>query len=136
MEDYIYSFEKLEVWKKAKDLTVYLYKMTDSFPLEEKYGVVSQIRRASFSIGNNLAEGSSRSSRKDQAHFYTLAYSSAIELLNHLIVCCEIGFLSVQSLNECRMKIEKITLGVSRLKKATIIQDPAKQSQPSQPSQP
>ena len=79
---HIYSFEKLEVWKLAKDLCVYIYKLTSKFPPEEKFGLVSQMRRASVSIASNTAEGSSRVSPKDQSHFYTVAFSSTIELLN------------------------------------------------------
>ena len=75
---HIYSFEKLEVWKLARDLCVYIYKLTNTFPPEEKFGLISQMRRANISIASNIAEGSSRMGKKDQSHFYTISFSSTI----------------------------------------------------------
>ena len=88
-----------------------------SFPPEEKYGLVSQMRRASISIASNLAEGSSRITSKDQAHFSTIAYSSTIELLNQLIISKDIGFLKEELLLKGREKIEKQTLLITYLRK-------------------
>ncbi len=115
---YIYSFERLEVWKDAKELCVYIYQLTSQFPPEEKFGLVSQMRRASVSIASNITEGGSRTSKNDQAHFYTIAYSSAIELLNQLIICQSLFFISEEKLKQARLMIEPITGGVSNLKKA------------------
>ena len=115
---YVYSFERLEVWKTAKELCVYIYQLTSQFPSEEKFGLVSQMRRASISIASNIAEGGSRTSKNDQAHFYTIAYSSAIELLNQLIICQSLSFISDEKLKQARLMIEPITGGLSNLKKA------------------
>ena len=60
----IYGFEKLEVWHDAKNLAVLVYQMTDSLPNTEKFGLVNQIRRAIISVSSNIAEGSSRSTKK------------------------------------------------------------------------
>ena len=68
---FIYSFEKLEVWQLAKEFVKEIYKITNNFHKNEKYGLVSQLNRASISITSNLAEGTSRTSKKDQAPFYT-----------------------------------------------------------------
>ncbi|MEP6950977.1 MAG: four helix bundle protein [Ginsengibacter sp.] len=118
---YSYSFEKLEVWKLAKDLCVYIYRLTAKFPSEEKFGMVSQMRRASVSIASNTAEGSSRMSKKDQSHFYTIAFSSTIELLNQLIISHALSFIYEDELEESRLKIEPITKGLSSLKRSTLI---------------
>ena len=67
-----FSFENLDVWKVTVDFITSLYKVTEKFPDTEKFGLVSQMRRASVSIASNLAEGSSRNSAKDQARFLTL----------------------------------------------------------------
>jgi four helix bundle protein len=64
----IYAFEKLECWQLARQLAVWIYKITLNFPREEKFGIISQMRRAGVSIAANLAEGTSRSTKKDQAH--------------------------------------------------------------------
>lgn len=76
----MYSFEKLDVWKKARILTGTIYKISAKFPPEERFGLTSQIRRASVSVCSNLAEGSGRVSGKEQARFTEIAYSSLLEL--------------------------------------------------------
>ncbi|MEO8236157.1 MAG: four helix bundle protein [Flavobacterium sp.] len=79
---FIYSFEKLEVWVESKNFSKSIYLITSKFPDNEKYGLISQLRRASISICSNIAEGSARNSFKDKAHFTTMAFSSAVEVLN------------------------------------------------------
>ena len=69
---YIFSFEKLKVWQDAIQLSKEVYKITSTFPNDEKFGLVSQMRRATNSIAANLAEGTSRNTNKDKAHFTTL----------------------------------------------------------------
>ncbi|REH52402.1 four helix bundle protein [Tenacibaculum gallaicum] len=66
----IYSFEKLEVWRESISLTKYIYSLTDSFPINENFGLTSQLRRATVSIASNLAEGTVRKSNKDKSTFY------------------------------------------------------------------
>jgi four helix bundle protein len=94
---YVFSFEKLEVWQEASDLVTKLDRTTEDFPAEEKFGLTSQIRRASVSIASNLAEDTSRITNKDKAHFTTMAYSSTIELLNQLILSRNLNFLSEEN---------------------------------------
>lgn len=114
-----YSFEKLDVWKKSKDFTVNIYQVTANFPSAEKFGLVSQLRRAAVSVSSNIAEGSSRTSNKDQARFYIMAYSSAVEILNQLIISKDLEFLSEGNYKELRSDIEDITAMINRLHKAT-----------------
>lgn len=111
-----YSFEKLEVWKEARQFVVWIYKITLQFPEEEKFGLVAQLRRASISVVSNLAEGSARKSAKDQAHFSQMAYSSIIEVLTQLIIANDLCFLSNETLADGRSKIERITGKVSALR--------------------
>jgi len=92
--DYKFSFEKLNVWHLAKDLTIKIYKITSKFPSSEKYGLVSQINRAAISVPSNIAEGSSRIGLKDKSHFYSIAYSSLMELVSHLMIAKELEFLN------------------------------------------
>ena len=92
--EYNFAFEKLEVWQLAKSLAVKIYTITNSFPATERYGIVSQINRAAFFVPANIAEGSSRISSKDKSRFYSIAYSSLMELISHLIIAKELGFLS------------------------------------------
>jgi four helix bundle protein len=87
------GFEKLIVWQNARKLVKEIYCLTKSFPLEEKYGLASQIQRAIISVGSNIAEGSSRTSNKDQGHFYQTAYASLMEVLCQLTLCLDLGFI-------------------------------------------
>ena len=70
---------------------------------------MSQLRRASISIASNLAEGTSRKTQKDKAHFTTISFSSAMEILNQLIISKDLGFISENDYILARQKIEKIT---------------------------
>jgi len=122
-----YSFEKLACWQHARELAVWVYNTTKSFPTEEKFGIISQMRRAAISIASNLAEGTSRVSKKDQAHFSTIAYSSTIELLNDLIIAKELEFLSNDLYIAGREKVEKQTFLISNLRKSQALEPkPAK----------
>ena len=114
----IYSFEKLECWQQARQLAVWIFQITKNFPAEEKFGIISQMRRASISIASNIAEGTSRKTAKDQAHFSTIAYSSTIELLNDLIITHDLNFLNTEMYEQGRAMIEKQTLLISGLRKS------------------
>ncbi len=114
----IYSFEKLECWQYARQLAVWTYKATKDFPSEEKFGIVSQMRRAAVSIASNIAEGTSRKTAKDQSHFSTIAYSSTIELLNDIVISNDLGFLSNENYTNGREMIEKQTLMIAGLRKS------------------
>ncbi|MEP0387795.1 MAG: four helix bundle protein [Dokdonia sp.] len=94
-----FSFEKLNVWGKARQLSVAIYQSTKSFPDEEKFGLISQMRRCSISVSSNIAEGSGRHSAKDKARFTEIAYSSLLELLNQLILSQDLDFISKEQLD-------------------------------------
>ncbi len=115
-----YSFEKLACWQQAKIIAIWTYKITKDFPREEKFGMVSQMRRSAISIASNIAEGSSRRTEKDQAHFSTIAYSSTIELLNDLIIAKDLEFISETLYLEGRTIIEKQTFLIAGLRKSQL----------------
>jgi four helix bundle protein len=117
---YTYSFEKLEVWQLARKLVVRIYKITSQFPLEEKYGLVSQLRRAAVSISSNLAEGSGRSTPKDQGNFYNKAYSSLVEVLNQLLISYDLNWISETDLLDVRHEIEIISSKINSLRKSAL----------------
>jgi len=120
MENHIYSFEKISIWVDIRELNKMVYTQTTSFPDHEKFGLVSQMRRASISIGSNLAEGSTRTGSKDQAHFYQIAYSSSIELLSQLVVSNDLNFITIEDYNHVRNQIEKISYKLNSLRKAAL----------------
>jgi four helix bundle protein len=115
-----YSFEKLDVWQNARKMTAQIYKITNKFPENEKYGLVSQIRRASVSIAANIAEGSARTSSKDQAYFTQIAYSSMIELLNHFYIASDLNYINNDEFKTIREYIEKISNQLNALRKSQL----------------
>jgi four helix bundle protein len=116
-KSYQFAFEKLEVWKKARHFVSELYKTTESFPKREWYGLVNQIRRAGVSVAANLAEGSSRTSYKDQAHFSQMAYSSLMEVASHLYISKDLGYLEVKDFNRLKEDVFDISNMINSLRR-------------------
>jgi len=85
-ESHQFPFEKLRVWQEARGWVKTVYGLSRLLPESEKFGMTSQLNRAAVSVPTNLAEGASRISKKDQAHFTHLAYSSLMECMNLLIL--------------------------------------------------
>ena len=87
------SVEELEVFKKAHNLTLNIYKISKKFPAEERFGLTSQIRRAGASICTNLMEGSHRLSRREFRQFVSISRGSVGELKYHLLLSKDLGYL-------------------------------------------
>lgn len=120
---YLFSFEKLDVWQNSREFTILVYNLTAKFPSNEIYGITSQIKRSSSSIATNIAEGTSRNTKKDKAHFMTISYSSAMETLNHLIISRDLNYLNEEDYLICREKLEKICNQINNLKKYYLSQE-------------
>jgi four helix bundle protein len=110
-----YPFEKLNVWQAARELAKETYLTTSTFPQREIYGLTSQCNRAAVSVAANLAEGSSRLSRKDQAHFTEIAYGSLMELACLLIVSTDVGTLPIEAERRLRSSIEPLSSQLNAL---------------------
>ena len=110
-----YAFEKLRVWQEARELAREIYLKTSKFPQREIYGLTSQCNRAAVSVAANLAEGTSRRSRKDQAHFSEIAYGSLMELACLLILSNDVGILPGDSEQNLRRSIEQVSLQLNAL---------------------
>jgi four helix bundle protein len=112
----IEQFTQLDVWKIAHDIVLDVYKFTSTLPIEEKYGIVSQMRRAAVSIPANIAEGFKRRCRNDKAHFYNIAQSSSDELKYYFILVRDLGFeIDIDDFNE---RIDKMGRMLSNLIKS------------------
>lgn len=98
----ILSFEKLIVLQKARELSKMIYNTTKHFTKDERFGLISQMRRCSISISSNIAEGTGRHSNKDKARFTEIAYGSALELLNQAILLNDLKFVSDHNYKEIR----------------------------------
>src|SRR2546423_13991921 len=110
-----YFFEKLRVWQAARGLSKKIYLATADFPQRERYGLTSQCTRAAVSVAANLAEGTSRQSRKDQAHFSEIAYGSLTELACLLILAKDVGVLSEEAEKSLRKTIEEVSAQLNAL---------------------
>jgi four helix bundle protein len=88
------AFQDLKVWQLAQDLAVEIYRMTAHFPSEERYGLMSQMRRAAVSISSNIAEGSKKKSTRDFAHFLNIAEGSAAELRSLMLLANRLQLLN------------------------------------------
>jgi four helix bundle protein len=115
---YKYNFEKLEVWELSVELTVKIYELTRKFPSEEKFGITNQLRRASNSVSANIAEGTSRLSKKDRARFIQIAFSSLMEVVNFLIISNRLHFISKEELTNFREQIEKLSNKINAFHKS------------------
>jgi len=114
-----YSFENLEVWQTSRKLVNDIYQVISTFPQDEKFGLTSQLRRVSISVSSNIAEGSTRWSKKDQSRFYEIAFGSLIEVLNQLILTTDLKFLQENQLTTLRAKIDPIGIMSNGLYQST-----------------
>jgi len=87
------DFRNLEVWKKAHQLTLEVYRATKAFPVDERFGLTSQIRRCTTSIAANIAEGCGRGSNSEFRHYLQMAMGSASELEYHLLLSRDLAYL-------------------------------------------
>lgn len=86
------NFKELKVWQKGFQIAVNSFKITESFPLQEKFGLASQINRSGVSIPSNIAEGSSRTSDKDYNRFIEISLGSSFELETQLLIAKEVKY--------------------------------------------
>jgi len=111
------SHKKLDVWQAAMKSTTMIYKLTNKFPEEEKFGLVSQMRRASISIPCNIAEGAARQGKKEFKNFVSMAQGSLSELDTQLELAILLGYLSTEDLREVweqLLRIDKMLSGLIR----------------------
>ncbi|HNU88416.1 MAG TPA: four helix bundle protein [Ferruginibacter sp.] len=113
---YQFGFEKLEVWQEARKLTAEIYRLTEKFPEREKFGLTNQLRRASVSVGANIAEGTTRSSAKEQAYFSSIAYGSLMETMSYLITSVDLNFITGEDLSLLRDIIQPLSLKINNLR--------------------
>ena len=109
------DYKELDVWRKSVALTTDLYKLTSRFPDTERYGMISQIRRATTSIAANIAEGWGRGSRGEYIQFLTVAGGSLTELETHLIVARNLRFISSDEFGSVSKPLQDIGKMLNRL---------------------
>ncbi len=106
-----HNFRELKIWQRGIELSVMIYEISNDFPAEERYGLCSQLRRASVSVPSNIAEGSSRNSQKEFIHYLSIASGSCAEVETQLEIAKRLGFVNevqlATPLNETR-EIQKM----------------------------
>jgi four helix bundle protein len=100
--------EKLDVWKKAIDFVVAVYRVTEGFPKEEKFGLTSQLRRASVSIPANIAEGAGRKSSKEFSYFLSNSQGSASEVETELLIANRLNYIPEATYLPLRSALDEI----------------------------
>lgn len=110
----MHNFRHIEAWKLAREAAVLTYKLTERFPASERFGMITQLRKAAVSIGANIAEGSKRGTNRDFAHFLTIAEGSAAECWYLLDISVEAGYVSATeaaALSERFQQLERMICG-------------------------
>ena len=102
------DYKQLDVWKKAHAVTMDIYALTKTFPAEERFGLVTQMRRAAVSIGANLAEGRGRRGDPEFSRFIRIALGSAYELQYELLVSVDAGYISRHKFSKLDSELERI----------------------------
>lgn len=102
------NYRDLQVWNKAHNLTLELYRLSQRFPREELYGITGQLRRAAVSIGANLAEGCGRRTSAELARFVRIALGSASELDYHLLLARDLEFMSSDDFNRTEKHLTEV----------------------------
>ena len=102
------DYKKYLVWEKSQQLTLDIYRNTTSFPKEEQFGLISQIKRSSSSIPTNIAEGCGRNSDKDFCRFLYIAFGSANELEYQILLSSDLKFIELENAQKLLLQIEEV----------------------------
>jgi len=117
-EKIIKSLFDLRIWVKAKDLAILIYRLTKKFPSSELFGLVSQIQRAAISVAANIAEGYYRQSTKELIQFLVVAKGSAGELISHLFISENLGYISKEDRDMLIEEYEGLIISINSLIKS------------------
>lgn len=115
------SFKDLIVWQKGILLVKQIYKLSAIFPSDEKFGLISQVRRAAVSIPSNIAEGQARRTTGDFIHFISNAEGSIAEVETQLIIAVELGFCSQAQAEPSLVLIVEIRKMLNALRRSLVI---------------
>ncbi len=109
------SYRDLAAWQNARELSYEIYQMTQSFPQDERFGLISQIRRCAISVPSNIAEGYGRGSQADYVRFLRIARGSLFELETQLTLSSDLGFVDNQTSDNIQEKINTVARPLSGL---------------------
>jgi four helix bundle protein len=112
----MHRYKELNVWKLSREFCSSIYSITTKFPQDEKFGLTSQLRRAAISIPSNIAEGASRSSKKDFARFLEISIGSSYEIETQLLIASDLKYISKENSVELSQTIISIIKMLSKLR--------------------
>lgn len=112
----LFSYRKLRVYQGALLLVKSIYNVVKGFPVEERYALSDQLRRASISVPSNLAEGLGRTSRKEELHFIEISYGSLMEVMCQMEISLSLGYVDEESFNAIEADVLVIAKQLSGLK--------------------
>jgi four helix bundle protein len=101
--------KRLDVWNKSIDLTIDIYKISETFPRAEVYGLTGQMRRAAVSIPSNIAEGAARQTKKEFINYLHMSQGSLSELDTQLVISSRLEYISIDTYKEIENKTETIS---------------------------
>lgn len=113
----MFAYQKLEVYQASKELAKCTCSITNSFPKAEQFGLTSQMNRAVISIPSNIAEGSGRSSDKEESHFLSIALGSLMELSCQIEIVFEIGYIKRNTYENFIKKCKNLSVKLGNFKK-------------------
>ncbi len=102
------NYKELQVWQKSYDLCLKIYRITSTFPKEERFGLTSQIRRSVVSIPSNIAEGYGRKTTADYSRMLYIAYGSTCELETQVLLAGDLGYIGTGDLDPAKQDISEI----------------------------
>ncbi|AWX43116.1 hypothetical protein HME9304_00103 [Flagellimonas maritima] len=113
----MHKVEDLKIWNKAMNLTKQIYLLATKLPLEERFGLASQIKRCAVSIPSNIAEGAGRNSKKEFKHFLGIANGSSYELHTQLTLLIDLNLISenkIKPIKELCVEIQKMNYSLQK----------------------
>ena len=112
-----YEYKNLDVYKESKVLVKMIYTLLEKFPKVEIYALCDQLRRSVISVPSNIAEGSGRTSAKDQAHFFEMAFGSLMEVSCQMDIAFDLGYINQNELTQLEEQVSKIAAMLSGLRR-------------------
>ncbi|MEK0443085.1 MAG: hypothetical protein RL403_2063 [Bacteroidota bacterium] len=113
----MHRYKDLTVWQKAMQLVVEIYKITEKFPLKERYGLITQMNRCAISIPSTIAEGAGRNTNKDFDHFLAISLGSSFELGSQLGLSNRLGYMELEVVEKMEVELTHIQNMIVKLKK-------------------
>lgn len=117
----MHNYRELKIWQNAIDLSEKIYSITKFFPDDEKFGLISQLKRASVSVASNIAEGTSRNSDKEFNYFLSMSLGSLFEMETQLEIAYRISYVSNEVLLEINNEIKQLIKMIMNFRKSVLV---------------